>query len=164
MLGEGKVTQVDYMGETELTRVTCLPQAFNNLIVLARDDAGANLICHEGGIARLVLALKEKQQAVIVGALRVLAALAKKSLKRVGNRAFILRVCMCVCVCLCMCVCLCVGLYVCVCICAKECVCVCVIVYGLVFVQKCVCVCVCVFVCVCVCVCERVSVFLNKVG
>ncbi|KAL8594973.1 hypothetical protein ACOMHN_038770 [Nucella lapillus] len=54
-------------------------QALNNLVVLAREDAGAKLICHEGGIDRLLATLKEKETGVVAGALRVLAGLAKAS-------------------------------------------------------------------------------------
>ena len=61
-------------------------QAFNNLIVLSREEAGANLICHEGGVGRLVSMLRETQEPVIVGAMRVLACLAKKNTKRVGTK------------------------------------------------------------------------------
>ncbi|KAK7091996.1 hypothetical protein V1264_009607 [Littorina saxatilis] len=57
-------------------------QAFNNLIVLSRDDAGANLICQQGGMEHLLEAMKEKQEDVIIGALRVLASLARNSKKR----------------------------------------------------------------------------------
>jgi len=53
--------------------------------VLAREDAGANLICHEGGIGHLTSMLKETEEAVIVGAIRVLACLSKNSQKRVSD-------------------------------------------------------------------------------
>ncbi|XP_076457084.1 protein unc-45 homolog B-like isoform X2 [Babylonia areolata] len=57
-------------------------QAFSNLLVLTREDAGANLICHEGGIDRLLATLKEKPPAVVAGAFRVLAGIVKGSAKR----------------------------------------------------------------------------------
>lgn len=60
-------------------------QAFNNLVVLSREEAGANLIVHEGGVSRLVQAIKEKQDTAIVGAVKVLACLCKNSQKRAAE-------------------------------------------------------------------------------
>nr|KAG5698914.1 hypothetical protein BaRGS_006808 [Batillaria attramentaria] len=58
--------------------------ALNNLIVLTREGAGAELIFQSGGIGRLLALLKETETAIKVAALRVLASVAKSS-KKLGT-------------------------------------------------------------------------------
>lgn len=53
--------------------------ALNNLIVLTREGAGAELIFQSGGIERLIACLKEIDTEIRITALRVLASLAKSS-------------------------------------------------------------------------------------
>uniref|UniRef100_A0A0B7B3H2 Protein unc-45 homolog B n=2 Tax=Arion vulgaris TaxID=1028688 RepID=A0A0B7B3H2_9EUPU len=51
----------------------------NNLIVLSGEDAGANTIIKEGGLAKLKSVLLEKDLEIVQGAVRVLATLTKGS-------------------------------------------------------------------------------------
>lgn len=57
--------------------------AFNNLIVLAREDAGSNAIIASGGLPIIVDHLqKEKNKEVLLGITRLIASLCKDSMKR----------------------------------------------------------------------------------
>ena len=61
-------------------------QAANNLIVLAREDAGAEKIYKNGGIGQLVRLLEtEKNQDMKITAIRVLACMCKDSKERVSS-------------------------------------------------------------------------------
>lgn len=57
--------------------------AFNNLIVLAREDSGSNTIIASGGLPIIVENLqKEKNKEVLLGITRLIASLCKDSMKR----------------------------------------------------------------------------------
>ncbi|KAH9490559.1 Protein unc-45 B [Bulinus truncatus] len=60
-------------------------QALNNLIVLAREEAGASLIMIQGGLNKLKLLLTEKDSEIQQGAVRVLATLTKGSKSRCSS-------------------------------------------------------------------------------
>jgi hypothetical protein len=59
--------------------------ALNNLIVLAREDAGAWEILSSGGIKKLLDIMKEEKDSdeIKLGASRIFASLCKSSFKRV---------------------------------------------------------------------------------
>ncbi|ESP02238.1 hypothetical protein LOTGIDRAFT_224978 [Lottia gigantea] len=58
-------------------------QAINNLIVLSREGASANMICKYNGIERVKTLLDDKDCAMMVGGVRILACLGKESEERV---------------------------------------------------------------------------------
>ena len=62
-------------------------QAANNLIVLAREEAGAENMYNSGGVLNLVQLMDGKDKELQVTGIRVLACLAHNSKKRVSVTA-----------------------------------------------------------------------------
>ena len=60
-------------------------QAANNLVVLAREEAGAKFILEQNGIAKLKQMLEERDSDVIQAALRTLSCLSQNSKQRVSK-------------------------------------------------------------------------------
>lgn len=59
-------------------------QAANNLVVLAKDEAGANKIMQENGVEKLIQMAVEKDTELVQTAVRALACLAEKNRSRVS--------------------------------------------------------------------------------
>ncbi|XP_005094603.1 protein unc-45 homolog B isoform X2 [Aplysia californica] len=57
-------------------------QGMNNLVVLGREEVGANMIIREGGLSKLKAVLSERQPEIVQAAVRVLATLSKDSKER----------------------------------------------------------------------------------
>jgi hypothetical protein len=63
----------------------CLFQALNNLLVVSRDDAGAEaILAYDTDLQRLSEFIQRHDRMSMLGTLRVLSALAKNSYKRVS--------------------------------------------------------------------------------
>lgn len=60
-------------------------QAVNNLVVLAREDAGAKFIVEQSGIEKLMGLLDSKDAEIVQAGIRVLACLSNKSKPRVST-------------------------------------------------------------------------------
>ncbi|XP_048256515.1 protein unc-45 homolog B-like [Haliotis rufescens] len=77
-----KVTQMFNFAFDQTVELEKRKQALNNLIVLAREETGSELICRENGIRKLMAVLEEAQLEVVQAAIRVLSLLSKDSMKR----------------------------------------------------------------------------------
>lgn len=66
-------------------------QGLNNLLVLSRDDAGAEaILSYDKDLRYLTEFIQQDDRKIILGALRILSAIVKNSYKRVNrNLAFI---------------------------------------------------------------------------
>lgn len=60
-------------------------QAANNLVVLAKEEAGAKFISEQNGVSKLKQLLEERDPDIIQASLRTLACLSQGSKERVSN-------------------------------------------------------------------------------
>lgn len=64
----------------------------NNLLVLSREDAGAEgILAFDGDLQRIKEFLQNDERMIILGTFRILASIVKNSYKRVSFTAFLLR-------------------------------------------------------------------------
>ena len=61
-------------------------KACNNLIVLARDEAGAKSICETSGLEKLLQLLQEKDAEINQAAIRTLSCLTAENRERVNRK------------------------------------------------------------------------------
>ncbi|XP_013379041.1 protein unc-45 homolog B [Lingula anatina] len=79
---DNKVTQMFKLAFGEGDDKEKREQAINNLIVLAREEAGAGRIMQSGAVTNLNKLLDSSNPVIVVGSLRLLACLAKENRKR----------------------------------------------------------------------------------
>ena len=65
---------------------TLICQALNNLLVLSREDAGAEgILNYDSNLQQCQIFLQQKERTIVLGTLRLLSSLVKNSYKRVRS-------------------------------------------------------------------------------